>query len=320
MDAAYKEGLCGQGWGMAGLTYFPLQNFSESLQHLALALFGGGIGGGGGAVHHVHIYSTGTPCFMSTVCDWCSTNKLLETQESSALAGVNWVLRWEDSGLLWHQECKQNSWDPKPVCSDGKIHTCSTKPCLKDTSNLQTGTLRSAAPFLALFLARDCQAKGDWHFRPSSSQPKNFAARRTAPLPQSHRKRSSQVQRQTAGRKGSAGPRGAGEGGPLSSGAGVGLWTPPLGMGGSSFCTGGGSCLLLNVTPDHVLVFLPRTLRELLWKNSASTREIWQKQPPWGENILWWFFPQTTTRITARVFRNNCKRSVSPKSGSPWRD
>lgn len=45
MDAAYKAGLCGQGWGMAGLTYFPLQNFSESLPHLALVLCGGGIGG-----------------------------------------------------------------------------------------------------------------------------------------------------------------------------------------------------------------------------------------------------------------------------------
>lgn len=85
------------------------------------------------------------------------------------------------------------------------------------------------------------------------------------------------MQRQTAGRKGSVGPRGAGEGGPAKvKGQPPLIWSggrsldSPLGMGAVPSAPGG-SCLLLNVKPDHVLVFLPRTLRELLWKNGTST-------------------------------------------------
>lgn len=202
---------------------------------------------------------------------------------------------------------------------------CSTKPCLEDTSKIRTGILR--CPYLSPgpFLPGGCHRPRVAEYPPSPSPsrvPMNFTARATSPLHQTHQKWSSRVQQQTVGRRGTVCPRAA-EWGPAK----VTGWPALIGgfsglprVGAQLLLSSWSSGLPLNLKSDQVLVFLLMALRTSSEETVLLVRRDLGKLAAWGENTLWSFFPQITTRIIGFVVRNNGEGSASPTSGSPWSD
>lgn len=103
MDAAYKKRFCGQGWEMAGLKYFITAELLRAFTTFYIGTLQG----------------EGALCPMSTctrqgpLLSWALSVTdapqitFWETQEHLAPAGVNWILRQEDSEPLQRYQCKQ---------------------------------------------------------------------------------------------------------------------------------------------------------------------------------------------------------------------